>query len=74
MNASILDLYVDYLISSFGPTTATGLSNLLDGELSYDKITRLLAGPSQTSMDLWFLVKSQVRPVENEKGDLLQCR
>jgi len=46
-------LYVDYLISSFGATTATGLSNLLDGEVSHDKITRLLAGPSPTSMDLW---------------------
>jgi hypothetical protein len=24
----MLDLYTDYLISSFGPTTATGLSRL----------------------------------------------
>jgi len=30
MNRIILDLYSDYLISSFGPTTATGLAELSD--------------------------------------------
>ncbi len=40
----ILDLYSDYLISSFGQTTATGLSALLDGQISHDRIRRFLAG------------------------------
>jgi hypothetical protein len=40
----LLDLYTDYLLSSFGPTTATGLSKVLDGAVSHDKITRLLSG------------------------------
>lgn len=71
MNATLLDLYVDYLISSFGATTATGLSSLLDGEISHDKITRLLASPPQTSMDLWLLVKPLVRQVESEDGVLI---
>ncbi len=71
MNATLLDLYVDYLISSFGATTATGLSSLLDGEISHDKITRLLASPPQTSMDLWFGVKPQVRQIESETGVLI---
>jgi hypothetical protein len=29
----IAELYSDYLIASFGLTTATGLSQLLDGEM-----------------------------------------
>ncbi len=37
MNA-ILDLYNDYLISSFGEVTATGLSELGGGQISHDKI------------------------------------
>ena len=28
-NDDLLDLYSDYLISSFGPTTATGLAAML---------------------------------------------
>jgi hypothetical protein len=34
-------------------TTATGLSELLDGEISHDKITRFLAGQKRTNQDLW---------------------
>ena len=30
---NIAEIYSDYLIASFGLTTATGLSNLLDGEI-----------------------------------------
>jgi hypothetical protein len=43
MDKSLLDLYTDYLISSFGQTSATGLSQLLDGEVSHDQVTRFLA-------------------------------
>ncbi|MCY4605689.1 MAG: IS701 family transposase, partial [Gemmatimonadetes bacterium] len=32
MDKKLLDLYSDYLLSSFGATTATGLSSLLDGQ------------------------------------------
>lgn len=39
----ILDLYTDYLLSSFGQATATGLSRALDGAVSHDKIPRLLS-------------------------------
>ena len=48
----VLDLYTDYLLSSSGKTTATGLSQLLDGDLSHDKISRLLSGNDFTSKDL----------------------
>ena len=53
----IEDLYSDYLISSFGAVTATGLSEILDGAISHDKITRMLSQPAQTSKDFWFKVK-----------------
>jgi hypothetical protein len=39
----IADLYSDYLLASFGATTATGLSELLEGEVSHDQVTRYLA-------------------------------
>jgi len=74
MNASLFDLYdlyIDYLISTFGATTTTGLSNWLKNKVSHDKIIHLLAGPPLTSTDLWLLVKSLVRPVENEEGGLI---
>ena len=59
MNKPLLDLYADYLISSFGQTTATGLATLLEGAVSHDAITRLLANNGQafTSRQLWQLVK-----------------
>jgi hypothetical protein len=71
MNQSMLDLYTDYLISSFGPTTATGLSRLVDGEVSHDQVTRFLASPPKTSADLWRLVKPTIRQVESPDGVLI---
>jgi len=52
MDKPQLDLYADYLIASFGPTTATGLSRLLQAHLSHDKITRFLSEKSYTSANL----------------------
>lgn len=71
MNKSMLDLYTDYLISSFGPTTATGLSRLVDGEVSHDQVTRFLSSPAKTSADLWRLVKPLLRQVESDDGVLI---
>ena len=66
MKKERLDLYADYLISSFGATTATGLSQLLDGQVSHDQITRLLAGKKQGSAELWQLLKPQVRKMQSD--------
>lgn len=60
----IAEIYSDYLIASFGLTTATGLSNLLGGEISHDKITRFLSSRLKTSKDLWQFVKPFVREIE----------
>jgi hypothetical protein len=71
MDKSMLDLYTDYLISSFGPTTATGLSLLVNGEVSHDQVTRFLASTVKTSADLWPIVKPMLRQVENSTGVLI---
>ena len=70
-NDEILDLYSDYLISSFGQTTATGLSALLGGQISHDRIRRFLAGPTQTSVDLWQRVKPHIRAIQRDDGVLI---
>lgn len=68
MQEKLLDLYTDYLISSFGQVTATGLARLLDGEVSHDQITRFLASEPKRSADLWRIAKPLVRSVESESG------
>jgi hypothetical protein len=39
----LMDLYTDYLVSSFGSVTSAGLSKLLDEEISHDRISRMLS-------------------------------
>jgi len=43
MNKEQLELYTDYLLSTFGYATATGLSALVNGQVSHDQITRFLS-------------------------------
>ena len=71
MDKALRDLYTDYLISSFGPATATGLSRLLDEEVSHDKITRLLGAERQAAAELWRSVKPLVRQVERDDAVLV---
>ncbi len=70
-NKELLDLYTDYLISSFGQTTGTGLSALLGGSISHDRIQRFLSKGEFTSADLWHFVKPHVRAVEQPDGCLI---
>ena len=70
-NGKLLDLYSDYLISAFGQTSATGLSSLLDGEISHDQTQRWLAGEKQSSADLWQIAKPHVRKIEDENGVMI---
>ena len=71
MKQPIADLYSDYLLASFGATTATGLSQLLEGEISHDQVTRYLAGTQKTATDLWRTVKPFVREVQSGAGVLI---
>ena len=68
MNPELFDLYTDYLISTFGPATTTGLERLLDGSISHDKFTRMLAAEPKTSADLWRVAKPLVREIESPAG------
>jgi hypothetical protein len=68
---NLAEIYSDYLIASFGLTTATGLSQLLDGEISHDKITRFLSGKVKTSQDLWLFVKPLIREIESDNACLI---
>ena len=71
MNKEHLELYSDYLISSFSQTTATGLSQLLDQAVSHDQVTRFLSGGDYGSRELWQLVKAVVRREERDDGVLI---
>ena len=67
----LLDIYSDYLISAFGLTTATGLSALLEGQISHDRIQRFLASEQRTSNDLWLIVKPHIRAIQQADGVLI---
>ena len=71
MENDILDLYSDLLIYSNGQITATGLSKLLDGQLSHDKITRSLSSALLDGKALWKTVKKIVRAYEEEDACLI---
>ncbi len=71
MKKAELELYTDYLISTFGPATATGLSAMVEGDVSHDRVTRFLAERDYRSKDLWKQVKSTVREIEREDGVLI---
>jgi hypothetical protein len=68
---NLLDLYTDYLISSFGQTSATGLSRLVDNEIKHDSITRLLRDADFSSKTLWQMVKPLVRKHQAEDACLI---
>lgn len=68
LNKEIMDLYTDYLISSFSYVTATGLSDMVDGIYSHDQITRFLSGKEYTQKEYWSIIKPILRQIENEDG------
>lgn len=72
-NKELLDLYTDYLISSFGQVTGTGLAALLGGSVSHDRIQRFLAQEEFTSADLWHFVfvKPHLRAIEQSEGCII---
>ncbi len=66
-----LDLNSDYLLASFSQTSATGLSNLMNGEVSHDQVTRFLSQDKKTSKDLWHIVKPFQRKINTSEGVLI---
>ena len=71
MNNELIDLYSDYLLSSFGQTAATVLSSLVNGEISHDKVTRFLSHDGFSPKDLWRLVEKEVRLCESDDAVLI---
>ena len=67
----MLELYTDYLLSSFGATTATGLSATLEGAVSHDQVTRFLSREDYNSKTRWQQVKPMVRAMEQPDGVLI---
>ena len=67
------DLYTDYLISSTSMTTATGLSTLLQGSISHDKITRCLSKGNYDSRHLWKKVKPMVEELCSSDDLVVLC-
>lgn len=71
MDNNMLDLYTDYLIYQTKYATATGLSELLGGAVSHDKVTRFLRGEALGSQELWLYIKTLVRKIEHDNGVLI---
>ena len=71
MKMDILDIYSDYLISQNQQATATGLAELLNGEISHDQVSRFLREETYGSRELWNYIKPQVRHHEGVDGVLL---
>lgn len=67
----MLDIYTDYLICQNKYATATGLSDMVDGEFSHDKVTRFLHTEDFDSKALWHYVKQPVRKRERSGGVLI---
>jgi len=71
METNILDLYTDYLICQNKYATATGMSDMLSGEISHDKVTRFLSSKDFGSKELWEYTKPMVRQNEKPGGVLI---
>lgn len=71
MQTDYIDLYTDFLISANGQSTATGLSAMLEGDVSHDQITRFLSSQEFDSRELWLKVKKTVRQIEREDACLI---
>jgi len=67
----LLDIYSDYLIAQNQYATAVGLSDLLEGRISHDKITRFLNSEERASKALWEYVRPEIRKIEENKAGVL---
>lgn len=68
---AILELYCSYLLTQTHKATATGLSQMTNGEISHDKISRFLQQSQLTSKGLWVHIKKFVRKQKNNTGNVL---
>ena len=71
MGNKLLDIYSDYLICQNKYATATGLSDLLSGDISHDKITKYLNSVDLGSKELWEYNKREIRKHQTDKDGVL---
>lgn len=71
MDFKLLDLYSDYLLSSYSSTTATGLSALMDQVISHDQVSRMLSSQRLEPKDWWRMVKPHVRTIQRDDGVMI---
>jgi len=65
----LIDIYIDFLISSFGKIEMTKLSELLDGIYSHDVFTKMLLNYDKAidiDKELWHRAKGLLRTYEDE--------
>jgi hypothetical protein len=67
-DAKLVDLYTDYLLTSFSLVTATGLSAMTQQQYSHDQITRFLAKEAYDQKQYWQFIKPLVRQIEQDDG------
>src|SRR5438094_217503 len=70
-NQQIADLYTDFLIVCPKQATATGLSEMLTGEVNHDQVTRLLSSGSISARQLWETVKPMCHEIMNDEAVLV---
>lgn len=58
-SVDMLDIYTDYLIRQNKYATATSLSDLVDGDISHDQVSRFLRKEELGSKELWQYVKKK---------------
>ncbi len=71
MGSKVLEIYSDYLICKNKYTTGTGLSDLLSGDISHDKITKHLNSADFGSKELWGYNKTEIRKHQSDKSGVL---
>ena len=59
----LLNLYADFLICNTKQASATNLSQMVNGKVSHDAVTRLLSTNDFSSVDLWYKTKDTIRSV-----------
>ena len=63
---NLSELYEEMLLISPGLVTATGISKVMDNEVSHDKITRLLSGGIFSEKYIWQKAKSLCHEIATE--------
>ena len=63
---NLSELYEEMLLISPGLVTATGISKVMDNEVSHDKITRLLSGGIFSEKYIWQKAKPLCHEIATE--------